>query len=151
MNRRFKCKKEINSMEMADFLKALIDHNQTGNGYQIHLNSDCLDDKSARNIGIEIGDLYFMECSTLKNQTLLCFGNMSKKPIEQAEDGTNLYPIEINSNMFIDISKIESIENVEDFQDWFYLPSEKVFNIYMYSENDSLSGNRNVITVGFMN
>lgn len=137
-------------MEIADFLKALAEHNQTGNGYQIYLNSDSLDDKSTRNTGIEIGDLYFTECSTLKDQTLLCFGNMSKKPIGQAEDGTNLYPVEINSNMFIDISKIESVEDVEDFQDWFYLPSEKVVNVYMYPENDSMSGNRNVVTIGFM-
>ena len=138
-------------IKTSDFLKALIDHNQTGNGYQIHLNSDELDDKSAKNKGVEIDELYFTECSILKDTTLLCFGNINKKPIGQDEDGTNLYPIEINSNMFIDIDKIESIENVEDFQDWFYLPSEKVFNIYMYPENDSLSGNRNVITVGFLN
>ena len=151
MNKRSKCKKEIESVKITEFLKALIEHNKTEKGYQIYLNSDNLNNKSARNTGIEVGDLYFTECSTLKNASILSFGNMGKKPIDKAEDGTNLYPIEINSNMFIDISKIESIENVEDFQDWFYLPSEKVFNIYMYSENDSLSGNRNVITVGFMN
>lgn len=137
-------------IEIADFLKALIDHNQTGNGYQIHLNSADLDDKSAKNKGVEINELYFTECSTLKDKTLLCFGNMNKKPIGQAEDGTNLYPIEINSNMFIDISKIESVENVEDFQDWFYLLSSKVINVYMLPENDNLNGCRNVITIGFM-
>ncbi len=137
-------------IEIADFLKALIDHNQTGNGYQIHLNSGELDDKSAKNKGVEINELYFTECSTLKNKTLLYFGNMNKKPIGQAEDGTNLYPIEINSNMFIDIRKIESVENVEDFQDWFYLLSSKVINVYMLPENDNLNGCRNVITIGFM-
>lgn len=137
-------------IELTELLKALVEHNKTKNGYQIHLNGDSLDDDSTRNTGIEIGDLYFTECSTLKNQTLLCFGNMSKKPVGQAEDGTNLYPVEINSNMFIDINKIEVIENVEDFQDWFYLPSSKVINIYMYPENDSMGGNRNIVTVGFM-
>ena len=137
-------------IELTEFLKALVEHNKTKNGYQIHLNGDSLDDDSTRNTGIEIGDLYFTECNTLKNQTLLCFGNMSKKPVGQAEDGTNLYPVEINSNMFIDINKIEVIENVEDFQDWFYLPSSKVINIYMYPENDSMGGNRNIVTVGFM-
>ena len=75
---------------------------------------------------------------------------MSKKPTGQAKDGTNLYPVEINSNMFIDINKIETVENVEDFADWFYLPSSKVVNVYMYPENDSISGNRNVVTIGFM-
>lgn len=137
-------------IELTELLKALVEHNKTKNGYQIHLNGDSLDDDSTRNTGIEIGDLYFTECNTLKNQTLLCFGNMSKKPVGQAEDGTNLYPVEINSNMFIDINKIEVIENVEDFQDWFYLPSSKVINIYMYPENDSMGGNRNIVTVGFM-
>lgn len=137
-------------IELTELLKALVEHNKTKNGYQIHLNGDSLDDDSTRNTGIEIGDLYFTECNTLKNQTLLCFGNMSKKPVGQAEDGTNLYPVEINSNMFIDINKIEVIENVEDFQDWFYLPSSKVINIYMYPENDSMNGNRNIVTVGFM-
>ena len=137
-------------IELTELLKALVEHNKTKNGYQIHLNGDSLDDDSTRNTGIETGDLYFTECNTLKNQTLLCFGNMSKKPVGQAEDGTNLYPVEINSNMFIDINKIEVIENVEDFQDWFYLPSSKVINIYMYPENDSMGGNRNIVTVGFM-
>lgn len=138
-------------IEISDFLKALINHNQTGNGYQIHLNGGDLDDKSAKNKGVEIDELYFTECSTLKNTTLLCFGNINKKPIGQAEDGTNLYPIEANSHMFIDISKIESVENVEDCQDWFSLPSSKVINVYMLPEDDNLSGCRNVVTVGFMN
>ncbi len=137
-------------IEIADFLKALIDHNQTGSGYQIHLNSGDLDDKSAKNTSVEIDELYFTECSTLKDTTLLCFGNMGKKPIGQAEDGTNLYPIETNSNMFIDISKIESVEDVEDFQDLFYLPSKRVINVYMYPENDNFDGKRNVVTVGFV-
>ena len=137
-------------IEIADFLKALIDHNQTGSGYQIHLNSGDLDDKRAKNTSVEIDELYFTECSTLKDTTLLCFGNMGKKPIGQAEDGTNLYPIETNSNMFIDISKIESVEDVEDFQDLFYLPSKRVINVYMYPENDNFDGKRNVVTVGFV-
>lgn len=137
-------------IEIADFLKALIDHNQTGSGYQIHLNSGDLDDKSTKNTSVEIDELYFTECSTLKDTTLLCFGNMGKKPIGQAEDGTNLYPIEINSNMFINISKIESVEDIEDFQDWFYLPSKRVINVYMLPENDDFDGNRNVVTVGFV-
>lgn len=86
-------------MELSGLLKALAEHNKTGNGYQIQLNSGNLDDKSARNTGIGIGDLYFSECSTLKDSMILSFGNMSKKPTGQAEDGTNLYPVEINSNI----------------------------------------------------
>ena len=67
-------------MKLKGLLKALIKQNKTGNGYQIHLNSGDLDDKSSRNIGVEIGDLYFTECSTLKNTMILCFGNMGEKP-----------------------------------------------------------------------
>lgn len=137
-------------MELAELLKALVEHNKTGNGYQIHLNSGNLDDKSSKQTGIEFGDLYFTECSTLRNSTLLCFGNMNRKPVDKKEDGTNIYPLEINSQVFIDIGKIEAIEDVQDFEDWFELPSERVINIYMYPENDSMTGNRNVVTIGFM-
>ena len=137
-------------MKLKGLLKALIKHNKTGNGYQIHLNSGDLDDKSSRNIGVEIGDLYFTECSTLKNTMILCFGNMGEKPIDKTKDGTDLYPVEINTNMFIDINKIESIEDVKDFKDWFYLPSSKVINVYMLPEDDNLNGKRNVITIGFI-
>jgi len=137
-------------MKLAELLKALLEHNRTNNGYQIHLNSGNLDDKSHKQTGVEFGDLYFTECSTLGNSMLISFGNMSRKPTGQAEDGTDIYPLETNNNMFIDISKIEAIEDVQDFEDWFELPSERVINIYMYPENDSMTGNRNVITVGFM-
>ena len=137
-------------IEISEFLKALSENNKTGNGYQIGLNSGDLDDKSARNIGVEIGELYFTECSTLKDTMILCFGNMNKKPVSKSEEGTDLYPIEINSNMFIDINQFEVVESVEDFADWFSIPSAKVFNVYMLPEDDNLTGNRNVITIGFM-
>lgn len=137
-------------IEISEFLKALSEHNKTGNGYQIHLNSGDLDERSARNTGVEIGDLYFTECSTLKDTMILSFGNMNKKPVGKSEEGTDLYPVEINSNMFIDINQIEVVEDVEDFQDWFYLPSDKVVNVYMLPEDDNLKGNRNVVTIGFM-
>ena len=137
-------------MKLADLLKALLEHNKTGNGYQIQLNSGNLDDKSNKHTDIELWDLYFTECNTLKGTTLLCFGNMEKKPIGQSEDGTDLYPCEINNQISIDMNQIEDIEEVEDFEDWFNFPSTKVVNIYMFPENDNLTGKRNVITVGFM-
>lgn len=137
-------------MDKSELLKALLEHNKTGNGYQIQLNSGNLDDKSSKQTSIKIGDLYFTECSTLRNSMLLCFGNMNRKPVDKKEDGTNIYPLEINSEIFIDINKIEAIEDVKDFHDWFYLPSERVINVYMYPENDSIIGNRNVVTIGFM-
>ncbi len=137
-------------MKLAELLKALLEHNKTNNGYQIHLNSGNLDDKSSKQTGVEFGDLYFTDCNTLGNSMLICFGNMSRKPTGQTEDGTDIYPLESNSNMFIDISKIEAIEDVKDFEDWFELPSERVINVYMYPENESMTGNRNVVTIGFM-
>lgn len=137
-------------MKLEEFLKALIKQNKTGNGYQIQLNSGNLDDKSEKNTSVEIGDLYFTECSTLKDAMILCFGNMGKKPTDKSKDGTNLYPVEINSNMFIDINKIEVIEDVKDFKDWFYLPSSRVINVYMLPEDDNLNGNRNVVTIGLI-
>lgn len=91
-------------VQVSEFLKALSEHNKTEGGYQIHLNSGDLDDNSARNIGVEIGELYFTECSTLEDTMILCFGNMNKKPISKSEDGKDLYPIEINTNIFIDIN-----------------------------------------------
>ena len=81
---------------------------------------------------------------------MLCFGNLNRKPIRQDEDGTNLYASEINSHMFIEISKIEHIEDVKDFADWFEYPSERVINLYMYPQNNNVDGCRNVLTIGFM-
>ncbi len=137
-------------VQVSEFLKALSEHNKTEGGYQIHLNSGDLDDNSARNIGVEIGELYFTECSTLKDTMIVCFGNMNKKPISKSEEGKDLYPIEINTNMFIDINQIEVVEEIDDCADWFSIPSLKVFNVYMLPEDDNLTGNRNVITVGFI-
>jgi hypothetical protein len=137
-------------VEVSEFLKVLSEHNKTEGGYQIHLNSGDLDDNSVRNIGVEIGELYFTECSTLEDTMILCFGNMNKKPISKSEEGKDLYPIEINTNMFIDINQIEVVEQIDDCADWFSIPSSKVFNIYMLPEDDNLTGNRNVVTVGFI-
>lgn len=138
-------------MELTELLKALVEHNKTERGYQIHLNNGNLDSNSSKHTDVEFGDLYFTECRALKESPFLCFENVNRKPVSQSEDGTDIYPLETNSNMFIDLSRIEKIEDVEDFQDWFTFPSERVINIYMFPENKSLTGNRNVVTVGFMN
>lgn len=138
------------TIEVSEFLKELSEHNKITNGYQIHLNSADFDDRSARNIGVEIGDMYFTECSTLKDTMILCFGNMNKKPVGKSEEGTDLYPIEINTDLFIDINQIEVVEQIDDCADWFSIPSAKVFNVYMLPEDDNLNGNRNVITIGLI-
>lgn len=134
-------------MELTDFLGALVEHNKLGKGYQIQLNSGNLDKESNRNTDVEFGDLYFIEC-TILDESILCFCNGNRKPIGRKEDGTNLYPMEINSSMFLELGKIERVEEVEDFQDWFEYPSEKVINIYMIPE--IMNGCRNVVTVGFL-
>lgn len=136
-------------MEITDFLGALIEHNKANKGYQIELNSGNLDKKSNKITGVEFGEIYFTECSIL-NKSILCFGNINRKPVGEKEDGTNLYPIDINSSIFIDLCKIESIEEVKDFEDWFSISSERVLNIYMMPEDDNMDGHRNVVTVGFM-
>ena len=88
--------------------------------------------------------------TTSKSRTVTAHGifNTNRKPIGKKEDGTNIYPMEINSSMFIDLDKIECVEEVKDFEDWFQFPSERVINIYMIPE--IMNGCRNVITVGFM-
>jgi len=129
-------------MELTELLKALVEHNKTEKGYQIHLNGGNLDRNSNKHTDVEFGDLYFSECKALKESPFLCFGNVNRKPVSQSEDGTDI--------LFIDLSRIEKIEDVEDFQDWFVFPSERVINIYMFPEDKNLTGNRNVVTVGFM-
>lgn len=134
-------------MELTDLLGLFVEHNKADKGYQVQLNSGNLDKSTNKSTDVEFGDLYFTNCSIL-NRSILCFDNANRKPIDKKEDGTNIYPMEINSQMFLDLCKIESVEEVEDFQDWFEYPSEKVINIYMLPE--IMNGCRNVITIGFM-
>ena len=56
----------------------------------------------------------------------------------------------MNSSLMIDIKKIEAIEKIDNPDDWFEFPSEKIINIYMLPEDASLSGCRNVVSVGFI-
>lgn len=138
-------------MKLEELLVALSKHNKSKKGYQIHLNTGNLDEeKSSKHMDIEISDMYFSNCELLKNTTLICFSNGGRDPIGQSEDGKPIYPCEVNSSMYIDLTKIEAIENVQDFTDWFEFPSEKVINLYMFPEDDYLDGNRNVVSIGFM-
>lgn len=137
-------------MELSELLQMLKEHNDSENGFQIQLNTGNLDNSSNKHTDIEFGDLYFTGCCTLKDSTILCFDNMKKDPIRQLEDGTNCYPIEVNSQMFIDLDRIEAIEDVGDFDDWFIFPSERVVNLYMLPESNDLGGRRNVVTIGFV-
>lgn len=137
-------------MELLELMAELSEHNKTERGYQVHLNSGNLDENSHKNTSIEFCDLYFTQCRTLRNSTLLCFDNSNRKPIGEKEDGTKLYSQETNSSLMIDIKKIEAIEKVENTEDWFEFPSEKIINIYMLPEDEKMNGNRNVISIGFI-
>lgn len=138
------------NMNLSELAKVLNEQNKKGGGYQIHLNSNNLEESSKRCTDVEFGDLYFTECNTHENSKLLCFGNMKRKPVDKKEDGTDLYPMEINNELFIDVSKIEDIEDLPEFEDWFSIPSTRVINLYMFPENNNMCGNRNVVTIGFM-
>lgn len=138
-------------MELTELSKLLKEQNESSKGFQIHLNSGNLDEKSQCNTDVEFGDLYFTNCNMLRNTTILSFCNDKKKSIGfNKETNQPLYPTEINSNMFIDIAKIEIVENVEDFNDWFMIPSSRVINLYMFPENKNVDGHRNVVTIGFI-
>ncbi|MDY4000364.1 MAG: hypothetical protein SOY73_14960 [Blautia sp.] len=136
-------------MELLELMAKINEHNKTGRGFQIHLNSGNLDEKSNRNTGVEFNDMYFTECSMLKSSTLLCFSNLNKLPTYKS-DGVAIYPLETNSSLFIDINKIEVIEQVENPDDWYELPSEKIINLYMLPEDSPFTGHRNVVSIGFM-
>ena len=127
-------------MKLAEFLNALLEQIKSGKGYQIHLNSGNLDVSSKRCTGVEFAEMYFTDC----------FRNMSREPVGQKEDGTKLYPMEINSSLFIDMTKVDTIEDLEDFEDWFAYPSTRLINVYMLPESGRLDGNRDVVTIGFM-
>lgn len=137
-------------MELMELARVLNEQDKKGSGFQIHLNSGCLDITAKKCTGVEFGDLYFTECSALNSGKILCFGNMNRNPINQRDDGTNIYPMEINNSLFIDVTMIGTIEEIENFEDWFDFPSTKVINIYMLPEDDRRVGNRNIITIGFM-
>lgn len=138
-------------MELTELSNLLKEQNESGKGFQIHLNSGNLDEKSQHNTDVEFGDLYFTNCRMLENTTLLSFGNNEKKPVGFNEEiNQPLYPMEINSSIFIDIAKIEAVEAVENFEDWFIFTSSRVINLYMLPQNNNVDGHRNVVTIGFI-
>lgn len=138
-------------MELTELSKLLKEQNESGKGFQIHLNSGNLDEKSQHNTDVEVGDLYFTNCRMLGNTTLLSFGNNERKPVGFNEEiNQPLYPMEINSSMFIDIARIEAVEAVENFEDWFMFTSSRVINLYMLPQNNNVDGHRNVVTIGFI-
>ena len=137
-------------MKLAEFLNALLEQIRLGKCYQIHLNSGNLHGSSKRCTGVEFAEMYFTDCRSSNEGKILYFGNMSRDPVSQKEDGTNIFPMEINTSLFIDMTKVDIIEDLEDFEDWFAYPPTRGINVYMLPESGRLDGNRNVVTIGFM-
>ena len=81
-------------MKLAEFLNALLEQIRSGKGYQIHLNSGNLDVSSKRCTGVEFAEMYFTDCRSSNEGKILYFGNMSRDPVSQKDDGTNLFPME---------------------------------------------------------
>lgn len=137
-------------MEFTELAKLLKKQNESGNGFLIHLNTGDLEEKSHRNTSVEFSDLYFTNCTMINNTTLLMFENSNREPVDHKEDGTPLYTLDSDSSMYIDITKIEAVAEEEDGMDWFLIPTTQVIHLYMYPENNMVDGNRNVVTIGFM-
>lgn len=128
-------------MTIKTLLDLLVMHNTTNKGYLIHLNSDNVEAITGKNTDVEFSDICFSNCQMI-NEKLLAFNNINEEPISHLEDGTPIYHMSTNSNMYININKINSIEDVEDKADWFSMPTGKVINLYMSYGN--------IITIGFM-
>lgn len=136
-------------MKTAELLQALKENNKKHGVYLIHLNSGNFEDTGKRNHSVEFSDMYFTNCGTL-GTNILSFGNANRGPIGKKEDGTLLYPMDINNTLFIYIDEIDKIEDLKDFDGWFETSISRVVNIYMRPEGGHLDGNRNIITIGFM-
>ena len=137
-------------MELTELSKLLKKQNESGNGFLIHLNADDLEEKSQRSTSVGLSDLHFTNCQSIRNGEMLVFDNRNKEPIRHKEDGTPLYSIDCNGSMYIDITKIEAIEEEKSDLDWFLIPTKHVIHFYMLPENNVVDGNRNVVTIGFI-
>lgn len=140
-------------MTITELLQALKESNDKNGIYQIHLNSGNFEDTGRRNHGVEFSDLYFTTCGTIGTRSgskILSFGNMNRGPISKKEDGTLLYPMDINNTLFIYIDEIDEIEDLKNYDDWFETAVSRVINVYMRPESGNPSGNRNIITIGFL-
>ena len=136
-------------MKTSELLQVLQENNDKHGIYQIHLNSGNFENTGRRNHGVEFSDLYFTNCGTV-GTNILSFGNMNRGPISKKEDGTLLYPMDINNTLFIYIDQIEEIEDLEVYQDWFETSVSRVINVYMRPEYAYSDGNRNIVTIGFL-
>lgn len=112
-----------------EFIDLLDEHNRTRKGYRIK--TDNLE------VMARYGVLYYED-----GKSYIFWGEMGKKQDEKI-------PVHISTPMY-DTSKIEAIQEVKNNDDCFSCPLSKIFNIYLFSENDNNDGHRNIVTVGFM-
>ena len=137
-------------MKFEEFMELIEEHSKTEKGFQIALNSGCLEEKARFNQSVGFMDIYFTKGRLIANDTVLVFENSNATPVYYSKNGEPIYPLSSNNTLFIQVAEIEDIEDVQDYEDWFELPSTRLFNVYMFPENDNRDGSRNVITVGFM-
>ena len=131
-------------MELLEFIGALDAQNKTGRGFQIHLGAEEIDDKSVLK-SVEFSNIFFKNTKIIRGGELLSFNNGDLN-----DEWESITHISSNNALFIDIQKIEYIEEEKNIEDWFEIPSEKVYHIYMSSEADHASAKRNALTIGFL-
>lgn len=138
--------------EIVKLINELKKHCENDGLFQIHLNSGNFEGRQYVSTGVEFFDIYFDSFDAIADSKILSFSNRKSQPINEKEDGTPLYDISINSGMFIDTFRIEHIAEMtkEEDEDWFICGGEKVFNVYLYPENNHMTGNRNIISIGLL-
>ncbi len=126
-------------MELLEFFGALVKQKKTGRGYQIHVNTA---DINNNGMDVEVSDLCFTDCTLLKSANLLTFDNSNEKPISYKEDDTPLYSIHSSEVLYLDVTQIEQITEMQDILDWFTFPVSRAIDIKLKSKSS--------ITIGFM-
>ena len=127
------------NMGIIDLLAAISKQQKSGYGYQIHVNNA---DLNNNDIGVELSDLLYTDCSMIRNTDILVFDNRSKKPISKKEDGTPLYSAYTDNELYLNIAQIEQITAIEDITDWFNFPVTQVIDIKLKSNSS--------VTIGFL-
>lgn len=129
-------------MTVKEFVEVLVHSVKNENTYEIHFNSGNLEENKSKTTGVEFSDMYFGSCSKLENSSYLVFGNGDMKPIGKTDKGIDIVPMATNSVLYIDVTKIENIEEVENVDDWFEIPAFRIINLVM--------ANSDVVSIGFM-
>jgi|GEM_PF-2526964 hypothetical protein len=148
----YKTKVEHKNQELDSkqtFYDAVFSHK---GGFQVNVNSfDIPEIEKIGGLGMEFHDLYFRDVMPLASDKLISFGNCSIESTKISEDVVPFLPIECNSGLYINKSKIDYVEKLDkdEYADMFELGiSTAIYNIYMLA--DTSGEKRNVVTVGFI-